>query len=70
MKIAVLSLTKNYILFLLIEVLIMVIQNISNGKVVDNLYPYIKSQEKCKIDDKTNKDIINYFKNILKNINF
>lgn len=58
MKIAVLSLTKNYILFLLIDVFIMIIQNISNGKVVDNLYPYIKSQEKCNIDDDTNKNII------------
>lgn len=57
-KIIVLSLTKSYVLFLLIDVLIMIIQNISNGKVVDKLYPYINSKSKCSIDEKTNKDIV------------
>lgn len=56
-KIIVLSLTKNYILFLLIDIFIMVIQNISNGRVVDKLYSYINTKENCKIDEKTNKDI-------------
>ena len=58
MKIIILSLTKNYILFLLVDVFIMIIQNISNGYVVDKLYPYISSKEDCKIDEKTYSDII------------
>lgn len=57
-KILVLSLTKNYVLFLIIDVIIMIIQNIWNGNIVDKLYPYINYKEKCCIDDKTNKDII------------
>ena len=43
-KIIVLVVTNNYILFLLIEIAIFVIQNLWNGKVVNERYPYIKTK--------------------------
>ena len=45
-KIIVLVVTNNYILFLLIEIAIFVIQNLWNGKVVNERYPYIKTKKK------------------------
>jgi len=57
-KIGVLQLTKNYILFLLIEALIFIAQNIWNGKVVNERYSYIKTKEKYKVDDSTKKNLV------------
>lgn len=57
-KIVVLQLTKNYILFLVIEALIFIVQNIWNGKVVNERYNYIKTKEKYKVDEPTKKNLI------------
>ena len=46
LNIIVLKLTKNYILFLLVELVIFIIQNIYNGKIVNDRYPYVKIKEK------------------------
>ena len=52
-KILVLATTQNYILYLVIEVLIFLVQNIWNGKVVNDRYPYIKVKEKFEVDKDT-----------------
>lgn len=49
-KIIIIKATSNYILFLLIELIITILQNIYNGRVVNNRYPYILSKEKYSVD--------------------
>lgn len=56
-KILILKITSNYILYLFIELLIFIIQNIWNGKVVNNRYGYIKTKNKYKVDEDTRLNI-------------
>lgn len=63
-KIIILILTKNYILYLLIELIIFAIQNIWNGKIVNKRYPYINTKEKYKIDIKTKNNLVTNVKAI------
>lgn len=63
-KIVILLLTNNYIVYLLIELTIFVMQNIWNGKVVNKRYPYISTKEKYKVDIKTKKNLITNVKAI------
>ena len=49
-RIVILKFTQNYILYLLIELLIIIIQNIWNGRIVNIRYPYIKTKEKYDVD--------------------
>ncbi|EJT5929196.1 TPA: lipopolysaccharide biosynthesis protein [Clostridium perfringens] len=60
-KIVILKTTKNYILFLLIDILIFIIQNIYNGRIVNKRYSYINTKKKYKVD----KEIEN---NLVKNV--
>lgn len=48
-KIIILVLTKNYIVYLLVEFVLFIIQNMFNSIVVNKLYPYIKTKQKYKI---------------------
>lgn len=57
-KITVLVITQNYILYLIIELLIFIIQNIVNGKIVNKRYSYIKTRVKHAIDKDTKDNII------------
>lgn len=57
-KIGVLLYTKNYILYLLIETLIFIVQNLYNGKVVEKHYPYIKTKKKYSVDNHVKSNII------------
>ncbi|MBD1378850.1 lipopolysaccharide biosynthesis protein [Metabacillus arenae] len=57
-KITVLVYTQNYILYLIIELLIFVIQNIVNGRIVNKRYSYIKTKVKHSIDKDTKDNII------------
>lgn len=57
-KIIVLVYTKNYILYLLIEALIFIVQNIYNGKVVEKHYSYIKTKKKYTVDNHVKSNII------------
>lgn len=61
-KIFILVLTQNYILFLIIEVVIFIIQNLYNGKIVNNRYPYIKTKEKYSVDQETKVNLITNIK--------
>ncbi|MGL4669998.1 MAG: lipopolysaccharide biosynthesis protein, partial [Cetobacterium sp.] len=57
-KIIILYFYKNYIMFLLVEIFMLIIQNIDNSRVVDRIYPYIKTKDNYKIDLETKKNII------------
>ncbi|MGL4570218.1 MAG: lipopolysaccharide biosynthesis protein [Clostridium sp.] len=57
-KITILIVTGNYILYLLIEASIFTLENIYNGKIVNRLYPYIKTKEKYAIDKGTKNNIV------------
>lgn len=63
-KIVILQVTKNYILFLLVELVIFIIQNIYNGKIVNERYPYIKTKEKYEVDEETKGNLITNVKAI------
>lgn len=63
-KIAILVITKNYILYLLIEFIIFAIQNIWNGKIVNNRYPYIKTKKKYKVEESIKNNLIKNVKAI------
>ena len=63
-KIVVLQVTKNYILFLSIELLIFIVQNIYNGKIVNDRYPYINTKKKNKVDEETRYNLITNVKAI------
>ena len=57
-KIIVLNVTKNYILFLLIELGIFIVQNIWNGRIVNQRYSHIKTKKKYKVDKETKNNLI------------
>ncbi|PGA19857.1 lipopolysaccharide biosynthesis protein [Priestia aryabhattai] len=56
-KILILIKTENYILYLLIEFFIYIIQNIANGIIVNKRYPYIKTQTKYSVDNDTKENL-------------
>lgn len=64
MKIIVLKISNSYILFLIIELLIIIIQNLWNGYIVNKHYPFIQTKEKYKIDSKIKSNIIINVKSI------
>lgn len=57
-KIIVLVVTQNYILYLVIELFIFVLQNIVNSGIVNRRYPYLKTKEKYALDNSTKENII------------
>lgn len=63
-KIIVLKISKSYILYLVIELLIFIIQNICNGSVVNKRYSYIKDNKKYKVDSDTKENLITNVKAI------
>lgn len=61
-KIVILIISKNYILYLIIEFIIFIIQNTVNSRIVNKLYPYLKTKEKYEIDYDTKNNIKNNVK--------
>lgn len=57
-KIWILVSTQNYILFLGVELFIFIIQNIFNGRIVSNRYPYIKTKKRYQVDESTKQNLI------------
>lgn len=57
-KILVLKITKDYVLFLIIDLIIFVIQNIYNGSIVNKRYSYIKTKEKYKVDKEIKENLV------------
>lgn len=56
-RIIILKYTQNYILYLVVELIIIIIQNIWNGSIVNKRYPYIKTSKKYYIEKNTMKNI-------------
>ena len=61
-KIIILIISKSYILYLIIEFIIFIIQNTVNSRIVNKLYPYLKTKEKYEIDYDTKNNIKNNVK--------
>jgi O-antigen/teichoic acid export membrane protein len=57
-KIIVLVITQSYVLYLVIELIIFILQNIYNGRVVNKRYPYIKTKMKYSLDLETKDNIV------------
>ncbi len=57
-RIIILLVTKDYILYLSIELIFFSLQNIINGRIVNNRYSYIKTKEKHKIDQETRENLV------------
>lgn len=64
MKIIILMLTSDYILYLLIELFIFIIQTIWNGYIVNKFYPYISSKEKYVVNTHIKANIFTNVKSI------
>lgn len=62
LKIIILKNSRNYILYLIIEVVMFIIQNIYNGIIVNKRYPYIKSMDKYTIDNDIKANLVLNFK--------
>ena len=58
LKIIVLQLTHNYIVYLIIELGVLIVQNICNGQIVTKRYPYIKMDRKIKVDKEVKDNLI------------
>ena len=57
-KIIILVITKNYILFLLIEAAIFIVQNLWNGKIVNERYSYIKTKKRYTVEEDVKNNLI------------
>ncbi|URT70207.1 lipopolysaccharide biosynthesis protein [Cytobacillus firmus] len=57
-KIIILITTKSYILYLIFELIIYVIQNLINGSIVNKRYSYIKTKEKYPLDKSTKENLV------------
>lgn len=63
-KIFILYVTKNYILFLSIDIGATLIKNIILSKIIDEKYPYLKEKTKVKLDINIKKDLIKNIKSL------
>jgi O-antigen/teichoic acid export membrane protein len=61
-KIIVLIKTNNYVLYLLMDFSIFIIQNIINGWIIDKRYAFVKKKQKYFLDKKEKKILINNVK--------
>lgn len=57
-KIIVLLITKNYILYLIIETVIFIIQNTWNGRIINRRYSYIKTKKKYQVGKDIKENLI------------
>ncbi|MGJ7919510.1 lipopolysaccharide biosynthesis protein [Neobacillus sp. LXY-4] len=61
-KITLLVLTKNYLLFLLIELVTVFIQSLFNSRIVEKRYSYIKTKDRYSIDKKEKESLVHNVK--------
>ena len=64
-KILILQFTKNYILYIIIEFVISLIQTMWNGSIVNKQYPYIKTSKKYGVDKKIKNNLVTNVKAIM-----
>lgn len=63
-KIIVLNIYKNYIIFLILEFVFMLIQNYISSRIVNKMYPYIRTKKKYKVENTIKNNIIKNVKAI------
>ena len=56
-KVLILYITKNYILFLAIDISSTIVKNIIFSRMMDKRYPYLKDKSKVKLDDESRKSL-------------
>ena len=56
-KVFILYLTKNYILFLTIDIVSNLLKNIIFSKIIDRRYPYLQEKNKVRLDSETKKEL-------------
>ncbi|WP_318505180.1 hypothetical protein [Bacillus sp. T3] len=61
-RIIILLVTKSYILYLIIELTLFLLQTIYNGDIVNKRYPYILTKEKYSIDSVTKENMVKNIK--------
>lgn len=61
-KIIILKISKSYILYIAIELVIELVKCSYNSKIVADMYPYINTKQKYDIEDKTRNEIIKNIK--------
>ena len=64
-KILVLQFTKNYVLYIIIEFIISLIQTVWNGSIVNKHYPYIKTHKKYVVEKKIKSNLFTNVKAIM-----
>ena len=64
-KILVLQFTKNYVLYIIIEFIISLIQTMWNGSIVNKQYPYIKIDKKYTVEKKVKTNLVTNVKAIM-----
>ncbi|WEG11499.1 hypothetical protein PU629_15225 [Pullulanibacillus sp. KACC 23026] len=57
-KIVILLVTKSYIFYLAFDLLIFIVQNLCNGRLINNRYTFLKTKETTKISEEEQKGII------------
>ncbi|WML50681.1 hypothetical protein RCG23_21195 [Neobacillus sp. PS3-34] len=57
-RIIILVYTKSYVFYMAIELILFIIQNIINGKIVNKRYAYIKTKKRYYIDQSTRNNIV------------
>lgn len=63
-KVLILYLTKNYILFLSIDIGSTLIKNVIFSRMMDKRYPYLNEKSKVKLDDETRKSLYTNIKSL------
>lgn len=57
-KMAILIVTQNYILFLLLDLILFILENVMNGLIVNRRYPYIRTKKTFQLDLKIKDNIV------------
>lgn len=63
-RIVVLSITKNYLLYLVMEVIVLIIQNLVNSFIVNRRYPYLLTKKKYNLEKSIKNSIVGNVKAI------
>ena len=65
LQIVVLVLTKNFLLYLGVQSICLLLHNIIISRQADKMYPYIKNNKHLKVDDKTKKSLTSNIKSLM-----
>ena len=63
-KIIIIYVTKSYVAFLVVDLLIYIIQTVFNGNIVNKYYPYIKTKQKYRVEADIKQNLVTNVKAI------